>query len=107
MGSIEKKSGLTGSGLGRARAVVRASPCLDPPTGIHIAINVESIFEKKGHVRPRKEGEIPGLPSSESEISTIDSGSKSDGFIMEQPVMNDVKKERNWTADLVASSGGA
>ncbi|CAI9782006.1 unnamed protein product [Fraxinus pennsylvanica] len=83
-------------------------------TGLYIAINnnvdVESIFEKMGMPslgKKPKEGEIPELPSSESEITTIDTGSSSEGFIMEQPVMNDVRKERNRTTDLVASSGGA
>lgn len=83
-------------------------------TGLYIAINnnvdVESIFEKMGMPglgKEPKEDEIPKQPSSNTEITTIYTDASSDGFIMEQPVKNDVKKERNRTTELVASSGGA
>ncbi|CAA2975606.1 PREDICTED: uncharacterized protein LOC109211672 [Olea europaea subsp. europaea] len=83
-------------------------------TGLYIAINnnvdVESIFEKIGMPglgKEPKEDEIPKQPSSNTEITTIYTDASSDGFIMEQPVKNDVKKERNRTTELVASSGGA
>ncbi|KAL2512493.1 Protein of unknown function (DUF1279) [Abeliophyllum distichum] len=83
-------------------------------TGLYVAIknnvDVESIFEKIGMPslgKQPKEGEIPKLPSSDTEITAIDTHASSDGFVMEQPVMNDVKKERNRTTELVASSGGA
>ncbi|CAA2976591.1 PREDICTED: uncharacterized protein LOC109211672 [Olea europaea subsp. europaea] len=83
-------------------------------TGLYIAINnnvdVESIFEKMGMPglgKEPKEDEIPKQPSSNAEITTIYTDASSDEFIMEQPVKNDVKKERNRTTELVASSGGA
>ncbi|CAI9786414.1 unnamed protein product [Fraxinus pennsylvanica] len=83
-------------------------------TGLYIAINnnvdVESIFEKLGMPslgKEPKEDENPKQPSLNTEITTVDTDASSDGFIMELPVKNDVKKERNRTTELVASSGGA
>uniref|UniRef100_M1A6N0 DUF1279 domain-containing protein n=1 Tax=Solanum tuberosum TaxID=4113 RepID=M1A6N0_SOLTU len=82
-------------------------------TGLYVAVknnvDVEAMFEKIGMPGLSKEkvDEIPNLPQQNPQVIS------SDGFVIEEPFNQDgvapppPSKQRNRTAELAASSGGA
>ncbi|KAL3383189.1 hypothetical protein AABB24_002601 [Solanum stoloniferum] len=79
-------------------------------TGLYVAVknnvDVEAMFEKIGMPGLSKEkvDEIPNLPQQNPQVIS------SDGFVIEEPFNQDgvaPPKQRNRTAELAASSGGA